>query len=186
MANFELIDAYYSHCVKELYRDYVTNVLVDLSKDDLDYYRKLALDILLDLISSKPEIEDIILGILINKLGDQSKKVQMHAIHVLSTLLKNHHKMAPIIVHETHVMLQRPGIKPIQKYYSVAFLNKISVLCAQRDPQVRLALFRVYFFMFKNILQNPEERKAEIVKKDRSKSKKQQTKEKIKALKQLK
>jgi hypothetical protein len=61
--------------MKEIYRDYVTNLLVDLSKDDLDYYRKMALDILVDLISSKPEIEDIILGILINKLGDTSKKV---------------------------------------------------------------------------------------------------------------
>ena len=75
IANFELIDAYFGHCIKEIYRDYVTNLLVDLSKDDLDYYRKMALDILVDLISSKPEIEEIILGILINKLGDTSKKV---------------------------------------------------------------------------------------------------------------
>jgi len=50
-------------------------VLVDLSKDDLEYYRKLALDILVDLISSKPEIEELILNVLINKLGDTSKKV---------------------------------------------------------------------------------------------------------------
>ena len=56
--------------MKELYRDFVTNVLVDLSKDELDYYKKLALDILVHLMSTKPEIEDIILGILINKLGD--------------------------------------------------------------------------------------------------------------------
>jgi len=73
--NFELIDAYIGHCIKEIYRDYVTNLLVDLSKDDLEYYRKMALDILVDLISSKPKIEELILAILINKLGDTSKKV---------------------------------------------------------------------------------------------------------------
>ena len=80
--------------------------------------------------------------------------------------------MAAGIVHETHVMLQRPGIKPVQRYYSVAFLNKISILCAQHDPAVRLSLFRVYFSMFKKILQSPEERQAVVFKKDRTKSKK--------------
>jgi hypothetical protein len=61
--------------VKEIYRDFVTNILVDLSKDDIEYYRKLALDILVELITKKPEIEEVILNILINKLGDSSKKI---------------------------------------------------------------------------------------------------------------
>lgn len=61
--------------MKEIYRDFVTNILVDLSKDDIEYYRKLALDILVDLMSKKPEIEEVILSILINKLGDSSKKI---------------------------------------------------------------------------------------------------------------
>lgn len=61
--------------MKEIYRDYITDVLVRLSKDDLDYFRKLSLDIMVELITNKPEIEEIILGVLINKLGDQSKKV---------------------------------------------------------------------------------------------------------------
>lgn len=50
--------------------------MLGLTKDDLEYFKKLALTILVDLISSKPEIEEVILGILINKLGDLSKKVQ--------------------------------------------------------------------------------------------------------------
>jgi len=83
-------------------------------------------------------------------------------------------------------MLQRPGINPVQRYYSVAFLNKISILCASHDPAVRLSLFKVYFSMFKKILQSPEERKAEAFKKDRAKSKKDQVKEKQKAWKKAK
>lgn len=75
MANFDLIDAYQQHCVKEIYRDFVTNILVDLSKDDIEYYRRLALDILVELMSKKPEIEEVILSLLINKLGDSSKKI---------------------------------------------------------------------------------------------------------------
>ena len=61
--------------MKEIYRDFVTNILVDLSKDDIEYYRKLALDILVELMTKKPEIEEVILNILINKLGDSSKKI---------------------------------------------------------------------------------------------------------------
>ena len=76
IANFDLIEAYYDHCIKELYREYVNEILQSLTKDDLEYFRKQALTILVDLISSKPEIEELILSIVVNKLGDLSKKVQ--------------------------------------------------------------------------------------------------------------
>lgn len=85
-----MIDAYQQHCVKEIYRDFITAILVDLSKDDIEYYRKLALDIMVELMSKKPEIEEVILSILINKLGDSSKKIQGHTIQVLCKLLSNH------------------------------------------------------------------------------------------------
>ena len=75
LANFDLIDAYFGHCLKEIYREFVTEILSSFTKDDLEHFRKLGLDILVDLISHKPEIEEIILGMLINKLGDGSKKV---------------------------------------------------------------------------------------------------------------
>ena len=70
-----IIDAYYDHCIKEIYREYVTEILVGMTKDDVEYFRKLALDILVELIGSKPEIEEVILPIMVNKLGDSSKKV---------------------------------------------------------------------------------------------------------------
>lgn len=73
--NFDLIDSYVDHGMKELYRDFVMEALVPMSKDDLEYFRKLALEIMADLISAKPEIEEVILGLLINKLGDGSRKV---------------------------------------------------------------------------------------------------------------
>ena len=74
--NADLTQAYFTHCLKELYRKFVTEILVSCSKDDLEYFRKLALDMLSHLLSKKCELDDVILGILINKLGDLSKKVQ--------------------------------------------------------------------------------------------------------------
>lgn len=53
----------------------------------------------------KPEIEEVILGILINKLGDSSKKVQQHCIFVLCKLLKNQVAMSLVIMHETSMYL---------------------------------------------------------------------------------
>jgi hypothetical protein len=48
--NFDLIDAYYEHCIKEMYREYVNEIIVGFSKDDLEHFRKVGLDILIDLL----------------------------------------------------------------------------------------------------------------------------------------
>jgi hypothetical protein len=45
-------------------------------------------------------------------------------------------------------------------------------MVAPKDDKVRLMLLRIYFSLFRKVLKNDEESKAEIiVKKDRSKSK---------------
>lgn len=134
----------------------------------------------------KPEIEDVILSILINKLGDNSKKVQLHAVMVLCRVLKNHPQMAFVFIHETHLLLQRPGCKQNQRLVATHFLNKISALASKTDEKVRVELFRIYFSIFKTVIKNPQEVKEEIFKKDRTKSKKEQIKAKIKAMKKLK
>lgn len=66
-----------------MYREFVTEILAGFVKDDLEYLRKIGLDVLVYLIQNKPEIEEVILTNLVNKLGDSSKKVQQHTIMVL-------------------------------------------------------------------------------------------------------
>jgi hypothetical protein len=186
IADFDLIDAYYNHCVKEMYREYVTDILTGFSKDNLEYFRKIGMDCLVFLISNKPELEELILGILINKLGDSAKKVQQHAIQVMCRLLKNQPDMATVVTHETHMLLLRPGLKAGQKYQAVFFLNKIALLAGKSSEKVRINLFKIYFYLFKEVMRNPEELKTVIFKKDRSKSKQDQKSSKIKALKKVK
>ena len=67
--------------------------------------------------------------------------------------------MAPVIIHETHMLLQRPGLVPAQKYYAVLFLNKIGLLCGAHTSKIRISLFKTYFHLFKEIMKNPEELK---------------------------
>lgn len=89
----ELLTAcYFEHCIRQFYRgDFIEGIVFDMSiKDDFDYFRKLALDTLTDCIKSKPECEELILAHLVNKLGDSSKKVQLHATACLMQLQKSH------------------------------------------------------------------------------------------------
>lgn len=183
--NFDLVESYFDHCIKEMYREFVTEILTGFAKDDLEYFRKVGLDVLVHLIQNKPEIEEVILTILINKLGDGSKKVQQHTIMVLCQLLRTQPVMAQVIMHETHMLLQRPGLKPVQKYYGVLFLNKIGQFCGKLGEKVRINLFKIYFQLFKEVMKNPEELKEVVFKKDRTKSKKEQIKAKAKALKKI-
>ena len=50
-------------------------MLSSFTHDDLEFYRKFGLTTLEALLESKPEMEDTILSIIVNKLGDTSKKI---------------------------------------------------------------------------------------------------------------
>lgn len=91
---------------------------------------------------------------------------------VLCRVLKNHPAMSMVIIHETLIFLQRPGLKQSQRTYGISFLNKIAALSARNDEKVRTELFKVYFTMFQSVLKKPEEVKEMHFKKDRTKSKK--------------
>lgn len=56
--------------MKDYYNQFVTQVLQPLTHDDLEFYKKFALNVLEQLLERKPELEDLILSIIVNKLGD--------------------------------------------------------------------------------------------------------------------
>ena len=83
--------------------------------------------------------------------------------------------MTPVIVHEVNMFMQRNGTKNTHVYYSVAYLNRIASMVAPKEEKVRVMLLRIYFSLFKRILKTDEksleEKKVVEVKKDRTKSK---------------
>ena len=50
-----LIEAYWEHQIRELYSEYLTAVLKPLSHDELEFYRKMSLNVMEHLIEMKPE-----------------------------------------------------------------------------------------------------------------------------------
>lgn len=125
-----------------------------MTHDDLEFYRKFALNILEKCLEKKPEQEEVILGIIVNKLGDSSKKVQCHTIYLLLKLSQTHIEMTEIVVHEVNLFIARSSQvkKSTHVYYSVAYLNRIASMVAPKDEKVRVMLLRTYFSLFKKIL----------------------------------
>ncbi len=81
--------------------------------------------------------------------------------------------MTEIVVHAVSMFIGRSK-EQSHIFYSVAYLNRIAQMVAPKDDKVRLMLLRIYFSLFRKVLKNDEESKAElVVKKDRTKSKQQ-------------
>ena len=51
-SNEELLACHFEHCLREIVREFVSQVLQGLSHEELDHYRTLSLDILVDLLES--------------------------------------------------------------------------------------------------------------------------------------
>ena len=168
----QLLSALYDHLLKDTYNQFAVNVLKPLTHDDLDHYRKSALDVLEYLLERKPENEEVILEIIVNKLGDTSKKIQCHTIYLLLKLTQKHKEMAEVLVREVHLFMTRANTKNTHLYYSIAYLNRVAGMVASKDEKVRVILFRIYFSLFKRILKTEKDDEVvEEIKKDRSKSK---------------
>lgn len=113
------------------------------------------------MIERKPEMEDTILSIIVNKLGDLSKKVQCHTIFVLIKLTQAHKEMAEVIVREVQLFINRTGTKNNHIYYACAYLNRVSSLVAPKDEKVRILLFKIYFSLFKKIVGSDEKKELD-------------------------
>ena len=88
----EVLDAYYEHCIREIVRDFITTVLQEMSHEELDHYRIMALDILVEMtnFADKAEIIQTVISVIVNKFGDKVKKVQCHSINKLISLVRTH------------------------------------------------------------------------------------------------
>lgn len=126
----EVLEAYYEHCIREIVRDFITSILQEMSHEELDHYRIMSLDILVELIdlADKSEIVQTVISVMVNKFGDKVKKVQCHAINKLISLVRSHHQkdvIMAIIMREINLFMERPGTKPSHRIYALGFLNKV-------------------------------------------------------------
>ncbi|KAF8530196.1 CBF/Mak21 family-domain-containing protein [Hysterangium stoloniferum] len=146
-------------------------ILEGLSADALPYIRTQAMHLVFQLLREKPEQEQNLLRLLVNKLNDSDKSVASKASHHLLQLLQLHPQMKKIIVHEVSSFILRPipSTSSTQKpaapegntharYYAVITFNQI--VLTPGDKEVAMRLIDVYFELFKELLGEdaPEEK----------------------------
>lgn len=129
----------------------VLKLLETWCNDEVEFSRMRALTFVFELLREKPEQEENLLRLLVNKLGDSDKKIASRASHLLLQLQTTHPSMKSVIIQalESDVLL-RPGQKSLTKYYAIITLNQ--TVLQTSEPAVANKLLDVYFSLFVVIL----------------------------------
>lgn len=102
------------------------------------------------LLAYAPEKEQMLLTMLINKLGDPVGKIASKALHKLSEIAKKHPNMAMIIVQEAEKLLFRNNISEKAQHFALCFLEHIAPIA---PADVCTKLVRICFALFKVLVQ---------------------------------
>ncbi|KAL4993093.1 CBF/Mak21 family-domain-containing protein [Aspergillus recurvatus] len=158
----------YEHFLKDQYFE-VLKILEVWCNDEIEFSRSRAVSYVFELLKEKPEQEANLLRLLVNKLGDTSKKIASRASYLLLQLEQSHPLMKPTIIKAIEEVLFRPGQSQHAKYYSIITLNQ-TVLSA-KEEQVGVQLLDIYFALFVALLKPKKHLKSKGDKK-RGKGKK--------------
>ncbi|OQV22455.1 CCAAT/enhancer-binding protein zeta [Hypsibius exemplaris] len=141
-----LSEWYLEDQIKERYFSFIL-LLDGLLKDQQELTRLKVMGVVFDLLVEKPEREDKLLEMLVNKLGDPEKKVASKACGFLVRVLQQHPNMKLIVVEEVERLLYRTNVSPKAQYYAVCFLVQIKLADTENALAVRLV--KIYFSLFK-------------------------------------
>lgn len=121
--------------------------------DEIEFSRARSLTYVWELLKEKPEQEENLLRLLVNKLGDTVKKVASRASFLILQLQTAHPNMKETVIKaiESDVLF-RPGQNLHAKYYAVITLNQ--TVLSTKEPNIARKLLDIYFSMFRVMLKN--------------------------------
>lgn len=142
------------HLVSWAYEDWLKRTYFEVLKtiehwcnDEVEFARSRATTYVWELLKEKPEQEENLLRLLINKLGDTGKKVASTASHLLLQLQAAHPAMKSIVVNAIESdLLFRPGQSMHAKYYAIITLNQ--TVLSGKEQEVANKLLDIYFSLF--------------------------------------
>ncbi|EJD02239.1 CBF-domain-containing protein [Fomitiporia mediterranea MF3/22] len=88
----------------------ILQILETLSLDPLPYVRLQAIALIFTLLRDKPEQEQNLLRLLVNKLGDSERSVASRASYHLLQLLQAHPSMKAVVVREVSSLILKPKL----------------------------------------------------------------------------
>ncbi|DAZ94962.1 TPA: hypothetical protein N0F65_000057 [Lagenidium giganteum] len=138
---------YYEHALKTAFAQLV-GVLSSGMNDAVDNHKRACIRAANALLSAKPEQEAVLLGMLVNKLGDPDRKIAAYIHKTLQDLLREHPVMKRVVVDEVERLLTRTKVTERTKYNAVLFLNQIYLDSSDDDAALAAHLISVYFGLF--------------------------------------
>lgn len=154
------------HLIAWAYEDYLKEQYFEVLKilevwcnDEIEFSRSRAVSYVYELLREKPEQESNLLRLLVNKLGDPSKKIASRASYLLLQLEQAHPLMKSTIISSIESeLLFRPHQSQHARYYAVITLNQ--TVLSTKEEKVALQLLDIYFSLFVTLLK-PEEKKVQ-------------------------
>jgi hypothetical protein len=147
-----------AHLVAWAYEDWLKKQYFEMlkiiegwSNDEVEFSRNRAVTMVWELLKEKPEQEENLLRLLINKLGDKEKKVASRASYLLLQLQITHPAMKSVIISSIESdLLFRPNQSGTAKYYGVITMNQ--TVLSGREQDVANKLLEIYFSLFVGLL----------------------------------
>lgn len=135
------------------------HVLSEAAHSSVIFFKIKAIQTSADLLSSKPEQERALLGLLVNKFGDMQGKVTSKSTLLIKKLLQDHPGMKGVVTREMETFLARPNITDKSKYTSILLLTEMPLL--RTDGELAARLVRLFVLRLEEALRPPERKREE-------------------------
>ncbi|EDV96463.1 uncharacterized protein F23B12.7 [Drosophila grimshawi] len=140
---------YFENELKDQYHEYLKNLMQGLQTGQ-EHNKTAAIVAAAKLLAYAPEKEQMLLTMLINKLGDPIPKIASKALHHLSEVTQRHPNMCGVIVAEAEKLLFRNNISERAQHFALCFLSNIA---PSGRPEVCTKLVNICFALFKVLVQ---------------------------------
>ncbi|KAJ2516681.1 RNA-binding ribosome biosynthesis protein mak21 [Coemansia sp. RSA 1939] len=136
--------------LKRYYFDLIQS-MESLAYDPVVHTRQSMVSYFEELLEQKPEQEQNLLRLLVNKLGDKERQLAAKASYLILKLLNVHPNMKFVVVKTIQeLLLTKSSTNERAQYYTMITLNQ--VILSSKDVQTANLLLEVYFVFFKKLL----------------------------------
>jgi ribosome biogenesis protein MAK21 len=163
----------YEEMLKTKYADFLSQYLARTlsinSGTAIDLTKTGALRTASSLFKEIPEGEQVLLSLIVNKIGDPSKKTAAAAAHELRGVLQTHPSMTKIVAREIQQLAHRPNLSARSLYNCIIFLNQLKLVKEEennivgnktksnnKDTSLPASLISTYFQLFEVAVKKSE------------------------------
>ncbi|KAL3827587.1 hypothetical protein ACHAXA_002084 [Cyclostephanos tholiformis] len=117
----------YEEMIKIRYASYLSRYLGRALAGEDEPSKRCALSTASSLLMRIPEGEEVLLSMIVNKIGDPVRRISSAAGHQLRLVLDEHPAMVNVVAREVQQLAHRPHLSPRALYCCVVFLNQLQL-----------------------------------------------------------